>query len=119
MGAEAKLIGFGPFKKEFLGMEFLPYSDEEYKELKEGSIILVEFCNCNTSEQSRWLAEACGTTLYDFPTHFIGKGDRIDFAELTSLLHEGGIAEWDEKQICNLDYLVKLGTFRFFLQPNR
>jgi hypothetical protein len=118
MGADAEIIGFGPFSKDFLGMDILEYPDGFYNDVEEGKIIIVQFCHCNTSEQSRWLAEACKTELGDFNGHYLGRGAKIDFDELHALLKEGGIAEWTEKDLFNLDYLVSLGTFRFFLMPN-
>jgi hypothetical protein len=119
MGADAEIIGFGPFKKDFIGMDFLPYSDDEYLDVEEGKIIVVQFCHCNTTYQSNLLATACGTDLYDFNTHYLGRGKGIKFDELKELLEDGGIAEWTEKDLFNLDYLVDLGTFRFFFIPNR
>ena len=118
MGADAQIIGFGPFKKELVGMDLLPYPDDFYDGVEEGTIIIVEFCTCNTSAQSGELANSCGTSLRDFSTHYLGRGEGVKFNKLNDMVKHSGIAEWTDKDVDNLDYLVKLGTFRFFLQPN-
>ena len=118
MGAEAQIIGFGPFKKEYLECDLLPYPDDYYEDVKEGTIVIVEFCRCNTSEQSRLLAEACGAQLGDFNTHFLGRGEGILMHELDWMIENAGIAEWGEDDVYSLDRLVKTGEFRFFLQPH-
>ena len=119
MGADSQIIGFGPFKKELIGMDLLPYPDDFYfNNMEEGTIIIVGFCACNTTAQSEELAKSCGTDLRDFSTHYLGRGEGIKFNELNDMVEHSGIAEWTDKDVDNLDYLVKLGTFRFFLQPN-
>jgi hypothetical protein len=118
MGADSRIIGFGPFKKEFIGMDLLPYPDNYYNDVKEGTIIIVEFCGCNTTAQSENLAYACGADLHDFNTHYLERGKGIQIYELHNMVEFAGIAEWTDQDVRNLDYLVNTRLFRFFLQPN-
>ena len=119
MGAEAKIIGFGPYKKEYLESEgLLPYGNGYYDNVEEGTIIIVEFCNCNTTAQSEELATVCAADLRDFSTHYLNRGQGIAMWGLEDMVEHSGIAEWGEEEIYHLDRLIKTGDFRFFLQPN-
>jgi hypothetical protein len=67
MGLDSFVIGFGPFSRDIVNC--LDYSEDFYEGTKEGTIVFTTFFQCNTSSQSRELAEALGCDVWDFNTH--------------------------------------------------
>ena len=86
MDAKSRLLGFGPFSEDI--MAYLNYPNDCYKDVEKGREVVVELFNCDTTEQSRRLAVACGLKdIIDFNNQLL-KRENICFGELEIIKQE-------------------------------
>ena len=112
MGLDSNVLLVGRFSEEIV--DCLNYGPEFYEDTKPGTIVTTHLLNCNTSDQSRQLAEALGTEPWDFNTHCVDK-DKVDWDALDELSEI--CAEWDEVDVEKLRRLLD-SDFICIYQPN-
>jgi hypothetical protein len=108
MGLDSFVLGFGPFHEDVI--DCLDYSEDFYDGTKEGTVVFTTFFQCNTSSQSRELAEELGCEVWDFNTHEL---DPCKINSKTQRLQELFSAE----EVHQFLRCMSKG-FRFFFQPN-
>ncbi len=69
MGMNAELLAIGEFQENIA--DSLDYDKSYYKNLLYGDKVITTVFKCNTSEQSRALAEILGFDAWDFREHFV------------------------------------------------
>jgi len=114
MGLDADVICVGIFSKDIAA--HLDYEDGAYEDVEEGRVVVTDFFHCNTSSQSRELADALGVDVDDFNTHAIPKDRDVDWDAL-ALLCEGD-GEWDYG-IWGFKLLLTERDFICVYRPNR
>ena len=113
MGLDACIMCIGPFKKELI--EYLDYPEDYYLGTEKGAVVTTTLFTCNTSDQSRQLANAFGFEAWDFNNHHIKSVEQADFEALYEL--EERCAEWDMSDFETLRILLENGFFALYM-PN-
>lgn len=113
MGMDANVICIGPFRKGLA--KHLDYDEKDYDDVKEGAVVIATLFDCNTTEQSRRLADALGCDPDDFNTHHLSSA-RVRWGVLLELAFES--AEMSEKDVEGLGDLFN-NLFDCVYQPNR
>ena len=107
MGMDAKIIGIGSFTQEII--DYLSYDREYYEGVKEGAIVATEFFRCNTSSQSKELADALGIAdPYDLGYHYILE-NKVNWDYLRELSDNN--SEWESANM--VDRLHRLLRAQF------
>lgn len=108
MGMNAYVLCVGAFSEKI--KDCLLYGAEFYEDTKPGTIVVTHKLHCNTSEESRRLAEVLGCDAWDFNTHRVNK-EEINWPALYDI-------GWDEKvEVGRLDKLMEAGFLCIFM-PN-
>lgn len=101
MGTEAYILCIGGFSEGVKNC--LSYDPEFYDDTKPGTSVITHRCQCNTSDQSRQLAEVLGCEVWDFNTHRIDSR-KINWIALSLL----DTTDWDErKEVGKLNRLLE------------
>ena len=112
MPTNSNVICIGPYKDEI--KDHLDYDGADYGSVPNGTPVISTLFYCNTTNQSRQLAEALGCDPMDHSTHPIIQA-KVDWAALRELSEEG--TEWEEDHITALMALLMNGFVCIF-QPN-
>src|SRR5690242_10305271 len=65
---DAELIAIGPYSKDIIS--YLPYHPDNYSDVTEGTKVIAIIHHCDTTTESRDLAETFGFEAWDFNSHF-------------------------------------------------
>ena len=92
MGMDAQLLGLGKYKKQLAS--YLDYPEDDYTTVPEGTRIVTTIFTCNSTTESRDLAEALNIAPWNFSQHYIPntKTKQIDFEYIVTLFG-GEVAE--------------------------
>jgi hypothetical protein len=112
MGLDSNVLCIGMFSEEIV--DCLNYGPEFYEGITPGTIITATLLDCNTTDQSRQLAEALNTAPWDFERHCINK-ENVKWEDLRELSE--CCAEWDETDVEKFRRLLDAEFFCIY-QPN-
>jgi len=108
VGLDAELIAIGPFSRKLDDLQLLDYATHYYDKVAPGAPIITRLLQCNTSDQSRYLAGCFGFDALDFSRHHV---DPMA-ADIDRLRRE-----FDEYEVDRFLKLRELG-FQFYYVPN-
>ena len=122
MGMEAELIGIGPYSDRV--KNHLAYPAEDYRGITLGTKVYTLVAYCETSHQSRDLADLCQVKIGEFGSHYINR----ERAKLLAQKFED--MPWEEKVRLEEDWrpdvmavmdkfiVLARGGFEFYFLPN-
>lgn len=117
MSMEARIVGIGKFKKELV--DALGYPEKFYDDTKEGVPVSVSFFQCNTSSQSKELAQTFEIEPWDFNTFHIKKLYPVIFNNLVTLWWKiKGYSQQETEEYVNKFIRCFNAGFIFVFEPN-
>lgn len=122
MGMQAELIGIGPCNG--LSVGYLAYNADAYKGIKPGTKVYALVAYCDTTHQSRDLADKFEVDIGNFETHYINrerakalarKFSRMDYEDVEKLVEDWRL---DARSIIEQFIALTHAGFEFFYLPN-
>jgi len=116
MGMEAHILAVGQYRKDIT--DCLDYVNDYYEDTREGVLVATRLFHCNTTNQSRELANAFGIDPWDFNTHHIKAAAAEDMGTQLALsnLIDSSAEMWPE-ELEQFQKLARAG-FLFLYEPN-
>ena len=112
MGMRSYVLCIGPYKEKLV--RFLDYPADFYGETTKGAMVTSTLVLCETSRQSRELAETLGIHPWDFEKHWIKSPNQINWKALHKLKES---RSWDLENIDGLRAFFE-NKFIILFMPN-
>ncbi|MFW9801103.1 MAG: hypothetical protein ACFFFC_00500 [Candidatus Thorarchaeota archaeon] len=112
---EAKIWGFGPFKKQF--MDNMPYPSNFYKDIQEGSIVNGIFCALSSNASSDLLADLLGINFNSMSWEIESRNIDLSLFSFISSCPDEGDNSVIMTAVVNIQRLMRNG-WRFFIDPS-
>jgi hypothetical protein len=113
MGMNACVLCVGIFNKGIA--ESLEYMSDLYEDTIPGTLVVSHLLHCNTSEQSKLLAEALGCEPWNFNTHRINK-EKVNWPKLYKLAKHN--EDWEEREHVDSFWALLKAGFLCIFMPN-